>query len=131
MRPSSHDHCLLCGDRNPIGLGLRFFPTGPKSVQAEVTTHRLHEGYKGILHGGVVAALLDSAMCNAVFQQGSEAVTADMSIRYHKEIPRQATLQLHGRITQSRGPIFRVEAQLIHNNQIVAESQARFFKRNP
>ena len=58
FQPNSR-HCFVCGIANPFGLGLRFYQTGLGEVAAEVTVPEHFQGYPGIVHGGVVAAMLD------------------------------------------------------------------------
>jgi len=127
-RPSSHDNCLLCGDTR-FGLGLKFSAVSDSEVRTVLNSNRHHQGYEGILHGGFVASLLDSAMCNALFHIGVEAVTGDMTIRFHEEIPYDCEVELIGRIKSSREPLFKVESELRRDGRIVASGSARFVKR--
>ncbi len=127
-RPSSHDNCLLCGDTR-FGLGLTFSAVSDCEVRTVLNSNHHHQGYEGILHGGFVASLLDSAMCNALFYIGIEAVTGDMTIRFHEEIPYSCEVTLVGRVVTTRPPLFKVEAELIRDGRSVASGSARFVKR--
>ena len=53
--------CFVCGLENPYGLHLRFFDSEPGEVIAEVTVPEQFQGYPGIVHGGIIAAMLDEA----------------------------------------------------------------------
>ncbi len=128
-RPESHENCLLCGDTR-FGLGLTFHAVSDTEVALTLSSNHHHQGYEGILHGGFVASLLDSAMCNALFNIGVEAVTGDMKITFHEEIPYDSEIELIGRVVSTRAPLFKVEAELIRDNSVVASSSARFVKRN-
>jgi uncharacterized protein (TIGR00369 family) len=128
-RPESHDNCLLCGDTR-FGLGLSFQAISEMEVVAKLNSNRHHQGYEGILHGGFVASLLDSAMCNALFNIGVEAVTGDMKIRFHEEIPYNSEVELIGRVISARAPLFKVEGELLCDGSVVASSSARFVRRD-
>ncbi|HLE77975.1 MAG TPA: PaaI family thioesterase, partial [bacterium] len=73
MRPANH--CFVCGRDNPIGLKLIFEPSGD-GVRAEFTPSDLHVGYDGLVHGGIISALVDDALANFWFTRGQEAITA-------------------------------------------------------
>jgi len=78
-------HCFVCGPDNPIGLKLRFFPAG-EGIRAEFTPSELHVGYEGLIHGGILAALIDDALANVWFLRGQEAVTAKIEVRFRREV---------------------------------------------
>ncbi len=128
IKPKSHDQCLLCGNENKLGLGLKFKSIG-SGVYTEVRGYDLLQGYNGILHGGVIAALLDSAMANALFKNGIEAVTGDMNIKFLKSIPVGSNLKVIGRVINYSSPLFRTEGEIILDRKIVASATARFVER--
>jgi acyl-coenzyme A thioesterase PaaI-like protein len=126
----SHDQCLLCGTGNPWGLKLKFRLHENGSVYSEFQGSRILQGYSGILHGGVISALLDSAMTHCLFEQKIEAVTGDMRVRFRKPVPYQANLMLQARIIENNPPLYKVKAKLLCNNKTMAWSEARFMERN-
>jgi len=74
----------VCGPENPIGLKLRFAADGD-GIRAEFTPSELHVGYEGLVHGGILAALIDDALANVWFLRGQEAVTAKIEVRFRRE----------------------------------------------
>src|SRR5256712_11745023 len=83
-RMRAANRCFVCGQDNPIGLKLKFSRVG-EGVQADFTPSDLHAGYEGLVHGGILAALIDDAMANIWFARGQEAVTAKIEIRFRQE----------------------------------------------
>ena len=73
-RASQHARCVLCGSENPLGFRLRFQVREDRSVQVSFQCNELFQSYPGIIHGGVVAALLDAAMTCSGAREPSEAV---------------------------------------------------------
>ncbi|MBN2643803.1 MAG: PaaI family thioesterase [Victivallales bacterium] len=88
----------------------------------------LLQGYNGILHGGVIASLLDSAMTNCLFQQGINAVTGELNVRYRHSIPCNAALELRARVASEIPPLFRMKAELLMNGKVMAHATAKFMQ---
>jgi len=103
LQPNSR-HCFVCGLANPFGLGLRFYQIGLSEVTAEVTVPEHFQGYPGVVHGGVVAAMLDEIAGRA--HMGGDPprfmYTAKMDIRYRKNVPVEQPLRLVGRAGMSK-----------------------------
>ena len=60
-QPNSR-HCFLCGVDNPIGLKLGFYDVGDGRVATRFTPLEQHQGYPGVMHGGIACALLDETI---------------------------------------------------------------------
>jgi acyl-coenzyme A thioesterase PaaI-like protein len=89
MRPinnpflKGHDYdCFGCAPHNPIGLGLEFFEDG-EEVISEWKPREHFEGFKGVLHGGIQAALHDEIASWVVFVKlGTAGYTQNLSLTY-------------------------------------------------
>ena len=78
--------CLVCGRENPHGLrlSLRVDEAGGV-VTAEFTPRPQHIGFEGIVHGGVLATVLDEAMVWAATWAGKRfCVAGEMSVRFRR-----------------------------------------------
>ena len=69
-----------------MGLALHYAPLPDGSVSAKFLGHSALEGYSGLLHGGVIAAMLDGAMTNCLFARGIRGLTAELKVRYHESV---------------------------------------------
>lgn len=129
QKQQSHQHCMLCGTQATFGLKLDFYndQTGAIWGRAKGSIHQ--QGFQGILHGGFLAALLDAGMCNVIFNSGAEAVTGDMNIRYHAEVPLTADMIIKAKIVKSYLTLYKVEAEIYVNQKVVVKANARFMKR--
>ena len=125
----SHSHCLLCGDKNPWSLQLQFQADCNGEVTARFKGRYALQGYDGILHGGVIASLLDSAMTNCLFQQGINALTGELRVRYRHPVPCNANLELRARVATENRPLFVVESELLKDHEVMAEATAKFMER--
>ena len=120
---------MLCGTQSTFGLKIDFYNDQEGVVWAKAKGSIHQQGYQGILHGGFIAALLDAGMCHAIFNQGVEAVTGDINIRYLAEIPLTADIIIRGKIISSYLTLYKVEADIYVEQQLMAKSTARFMKR--
>ena len=124
-----HANCLLCGSKNPLSLGLSFHPGDDGDVNATFQAHPGLQGYPGILHGGVVSSLLDSAMTHCLFHQGIEAVTGDLHVRFVKAVPCDAPMELRARLLKASPPLYRLRGELVIDGQTMAWAEAKFMER--
>ena len=121
-----HAHCLMSGSRNPNSLGLVFHLEDDGSVRASFQAHDGLQGYDGIMHGGFIAALLDSAMTNCLFLNGARALTGELKVRYRKPVPSDALLDLHAWIVSSGSRLFVLESELRCSGEVMAAARAKF-----
>lgn len=127
MKPwKAHKHCVVCGEQNPMGLRIRFYETGENEVRANWVASSHLQGYSGLLQGGVTAALLDSAMVNCIRLQGTEALTAEMTIKYLHPIPIGTLLSIHGEKNKSRKSLHWVNAWIQDSKRIYAKAEGLF-----
>lgn len=80
--PSFGQNCIGCSPRNPKGLHLHFVPHG-NEVRADVLLDRSYESYPGMIHGGIVALILDEVTGRAaLWQARCFVMTLGIRIRY-------------------------------------------------
>jgi uncharacterized protein (TIGR00369 family) len=111
------DHfCFACGERNPDGLRLKFAYPAAGQCRAEFVPRRKYQGWQGILHGGIIATLLDEAFSHAFGGPergaGDYGVTAEMTVRYLKPAPIGKKVFLEGCLLADKGKIIECEATL-------------------
>ena len=96
--------CFVCGQDNVIGLNLNFYSDG-EVARTKWLPDRRHEGYKDIVHGGLLAAVLDEVMVKAALAKDIRCVTASMEVRYKAPAEVGDELLFEGRVTEQRGRI--------------------------
>ena len=101
IKQPNSSHCFACGMDNPIGLKLNFYQTASDEVTAEYTAPEKYQGYPGILHGGVTAAILDEAAGRAHMGTDPAAsnfmYTAQLNVKYKKKVPIGQPLKIVGK----------------------------------
>ncbi len=124
-----HEHCLLCGSGSPLWPVLAFQPDGDGGVWADLRCNQRLQGYKGLLHGGVVAALLDAAMTHCLFHRGVTALTGELRVRYVHPVPCDSGLEIRARLMKARPPLYRLRAELKRDGEVMAWAEASFLRR--
>lgn len=126
----SHNGCLLCGNQNPLSMKLKFAADSNMFVHADFKPHEMLQGYRGILHGGVICALLDSAMVNCLFHQNISAVTAEMQVKFIHPVNCGENLHLCAQIEKAFPPLYTMKAELTCSGKIYATAQAKFMQNS-
>ena len=120
-------HCFVCGLHNPFGLHLRFFDSAPGEVTAEIAVPEQYQGYPGVVHGGIVAAMLDE-VCGRSHMGGDPPrfmFTARLEIRYRKNVPVGQPLRLVGKAGASKRRTATASGAIYGpDNELLAEADA-------
>jgi len=125
-QPSSR-HCFVCGVQNPFGLKIQFNDDGASVCCAEVTVPDPFNGYPGVVHGGIIAAILDEVSGRALLARGHELrnlfVTLKMEIRYRMPTPTNTPLTAVGSIVQAGQSRARVHGEIrLPDGTVTAEA---------
>jgi len=116
--------CFGCGQANPIGLKLHFHQEDGKAV-ADFVPSKFHQGWEGILHGGVMSAALDEAIGYAAWYRGLKAVTAKIEIRFRHPVEIGHRLLLSAEITRERRRLVEAKAwATLEDGTIAAEASS-------
>ena len=118
-----YPNCFGCGKSNPIGLHLTYRQEGDALV-TDFTPGGAHEGWPGIVHGGIIATLLYEVMENFAYRNGTLAMMRDMDINFRRPASIGRPITALARLELSAGREVSLTATLVQNN-IVAEGSAR------
>jgi acyl-coenzyme A thioesterase PaaI-like protein len=121
-----HPHCVVCSGANPMGLAQEFATQPDGSVASTFAGSSVFEGYSGLLHGGVTAALLDGAMTNCLFAHGIEALTAELHVRYRQPVSATARIIVRGWLMKSHGRLHLLGAELRQDDQVKVTALGKF-----
>jgi acyl-coenzyme A thioesterase PaaI-like protein len=84
----TYEGCYVCGQSHPRGLRIRFYTGGFGRVCARFAPDGDQTGYRNIVHGGVISALLDELLGWPIaLQTGRMALTAELTVRFRKPMP--------------------------------------------
>jgi uncharacterized protein (TIGR00369 family) len=123
-----YSDCFVCGDKNDCGLKVDFF-YDQGVARAEYVPDDRFQGYKGILHGGIISSLLDEVMIKAVIAQNLLVVTAEIEVKFLKPVKIGERLSLEGKVIEEKGRIFVAQGKACNaKKEIVAMAKGKFFK---
>lgn len=109
-QPNS-EMCFICGRSNPAGLYMRFYDDGEHAVYSHYTVPSQFQGYPGIVHGGIQAAMLDEVV-GRVAMIGDHhrfMMSVTLSVKYRHTVPIATPLRIIGRIVRLRGRLGKAE----------------------
>lgn len=130
VRLREHPDCVACSASNALGLKLRCRVTAPGRVEACFTARSWMAGYPGCVHGGVVSALLDSAMTQCLFAHAASGVTAVLRVRFRRPVPLNRQLDVAAWIERRGGRQHRLRARLCDAGVVLADAEALFVRRD-
>ncbi|MEW6049941.1 MAG: PaaI family thioesterase [Candidatus Zixiibacteriota bacterium] len=123
--------CFVCGDLNPHGIKAVFWHDGSQA-ETTIVAGQEFEGYRGIYHGGIMAALLDEVMIKAILALDIFAVTAEMTVRYKQPIMTGDRVVFRGRIVEHKGRVYVTEGEAVGDDgRIFAEATGKYLVARP
>jgi acyl-coenzyme A thioesterase PaaI-like protein len=123
---TTYQRCFACGARNAAGLRLVFRRSGDRIV-ADFTAQERHQGFPGLLHGGIVATLLDETLSRTGALRREWLMTGRLEIRYRRPAPIGARLRVWGEIVGERADVVKAAGALeLDDGTVVADARGTF-----
>ncbi len=120
--------CFACGRDNPIGLKLNFRQEEDKVI-ASFVPEEVHQGYPGIMHGGLVTTLLDEAMAKVMNLRNIVAVTATLEVKFRHKVQIGERLIIWGQLVEEKKKRCSIKSWLTDKEgKILAEASSVFIK---
>lgn len=130
MKELPHTHsCFVCGEANPLGLKLRFETDG-RIVRTRFRPRVEHIGFKNVVHGGLIATVLDEIMVWACAVQTRKfAFCAEFNVRFIKSLTPAEEVIVTSELTANRKDrIFEAKAAAVSSasGQTCAEATGKY-----
>ena len=124
--------CFGCGPLHEDGLQITFQDQGDRST-AEFTVPPRYQSWKGVVHGGLVALLLDEAVGWAAWHRGRPGVTGRLEVRYRQPLRVGELVRLTGRVERVRRTLVYATATIdrVADGTLVAEASATLMDATP
>lgn len=122
IRQPNSDHCFVCGRQNPHGLYMTFYDNGRNEVISEYIVGDAYQGYPGVVHGGIVAAMLDEvvARVSMIGDHHHFMMSVKLEVKYRHPIPTDTPLKIVGRIVKLRGRLGKAVGEILLPDGIIA-----------
>jgi acyl-coenzyme A thioesterase PaaI-like protein len=126
IRQKYHDNCIVCGKKNPYGLHLKFQELG-EEISSVFRPLPHMEGYNGLVHGGVLATLIDGSMANYLFAKGFAGLTSSLKVDYLKAANLSDTLKIVTGAMEIDKHKASLYSKILRFDEILVEAHASFF----
>ena len=125
-------HCFVCGANNDIGLKLKFeIDAGRQQAECSTVIAEKYQGWDGIVHGGILASIIDGSMVYACKSIGLSCMTAELNIRYKKAVPLNKrihiTATVKNRAKLMSCHVIYTEAVIKMDGEIAVRAKAKMF----
>ncbi len=122
-------NCFGCSPDNPIGLKMDFYEQGDEIVCRWTPTTE-YQGYKGVLHGGIQATLMDEIASWLVqIKLKTAGVTSKLETRYKKPvISNKGDILLKAVLKETKRNIAVVDVKLFDGENVLCSiSEIQYF----
>jgi uncharacterized protein (TIGR00369 family) len=121
--------CFICGVQNPVGLKMVIYnDLDNRQIVSTVIVPEHFQGYPGVVHGGIVATMLDEVAGRALLLDGSDdnlMVTVKLEVKYRQPTPTLTPLKVIGRVINASSSRAKVCGEIqLPDGTVTAESEA-------
>jgi acyl-coenzyme A thioesterase PaaI-like protein len=122
--------CFVCGRDNPIGLHIHFFMDEQNQVHADLTPQAEHQGFPGVMHGGLISTLFDETIGRAAIAHNIWCMTAELKVRFKKPVRIDEPLHVMGELVDINKRVLRGRGELRRaaDNTLLAEAEAVYIR---
>lgn len=126
----TYEGCMVCGQKqkNPNTLNLRFRVTD-EGVEVPFTPQAQQEGYRDIVHGGIICSLLDETIGWAVaVSRKKYFVTGELNVRFVRSLRVGTPVIVRGRAVEHKSRYSVAEGEIVDKEGTVyAKASGKFF----
>jgi uncharacterized protein (TIGR00369 family) len=122
------DCCFVCGRENPAGLKMEFYEIEPGLVESRLKVPDEYGGYPGIVHGGVISAMLDECSGRAAQTGPNDFMfTSEIKVRFRKNVTTDEIIIVTGKLERRRNRVAFARGEIRNEaGELLAESDGVF-----
>lgn len=121
--------CLVCGRENPHGLHLHLYVDEATGiVRTRFTPQPHHIGFDGVVHGGIIATVLDEAMVWAATWTGRRfCLCGEMNVRFRRKIAVGEPVDVEASVVNSRPRLVKTIGTVSSSaGELLVESSGKY-----
>jgi uncharacterized protein (TIGR00369 family) len=126
----TYEGCIVCGSRhaNAATLGLKFV-TDAEGVHVECVPTEIYSGYKGVVHGGIICALLDETLgWSVAVVRKKYFVTGELQVKFLRPLPVGMRITVRGRPVAHHERYSVAQGEIIGpDGKVYAEGTGKFY----
>ena len=127
--PLADNYCFVCGKDNPRGFRIKVcYFEAELAAETELAIPREYQGWAEVIHGGILATLLDEMMAHAVWRFAGPGLTLGMEVRFHAPLKPDETIKVRGVLNTPNGKRRQAAAEIVRiaDGKKIASGQSRF-----
>jgi acyl-coenzyme A thioesterase PaaI-like protein len=131
--PIADNYCFVCGQDNPRGLKIAVtYREAEMAAATELALPREFQGWAGVIHGGILATLLDEMMAHAVWHFAGPGLTLSLEVRFHASLKPDEPILVRGVLHTQNGSRRLAEGEVIRlaDGARIASGKSRFLLLN-
>ena len=119
--------CFACGELNAHGLRLRLHVAG-ETCWTEITLPEDFQGWQGIIHGGILATILDEVMAWSLASADAWGFTARMTIEYKRPALVGRHLRGEGVLVEKRRRVLTTSGRVVdvESGEVLATAEGTY-----
>jgi acyl-coenzyme A thioesterase PaaI-like protein len=127
---TDYQRCFACGQQNPYGLKM-VFRFEDETIVSDFLPREEHQGFPGVIHGGIIATVLDEALNRTSMLSNAPTwtLTGRLEVRYRRYVPYGPLLRVRAQLAQRRGRMVQAHGKLTlatDEKVVFAEAQGSF-----
>ncbi|HTP09510.1 MAG TPA: PaaI family thioesterase [Anaerolineae bacterium] len=127
--------CFVCGLQNPVGLHMSIYNDHDNHcIYSLITVPDQSQSYPGVVHGGILATMLDEVSGRAIIIDGNDEnlmVTMKLEVKYRRPTPTNTPLKVVGRVVSQTETRAKVEGEIQLPDGTVTASCESLLARPP
>ncbi len=127
MKVDDDKHCFACGDLNEYGLHADITTDDDNTSHCIISVPSRFQGWKGMVHGGIISTLLDEISIYACRNISLRGVTAEIDVKFRKPVPIDTELELKAKVIDIRRKMVSVQAELLVGGEVHATADTKVF----
>jgi len=124
-----NQRCYVCGKDNPSGLHVQFtVDHTARTITGRFTPRQDHEGWEGIVHGGIIATLLDEAMVKLAAHLDLPSVSAEITVKFKAPVASGEELIVTGKMIKESNRLIEAQATVEKGLIVIAEATGKLIR---
>ena len=127
--PLADGYCFVCGKDNPRGLKIKVrYHEAELAAETELALAKEFQGWRQVIHGGLLATLLDELMAHAVWRFAGPGVTLSLEVRFHQPLKPGERIRVRGVLQPANSSRRLAEAEIFRlaDGARIASGKSRF-----
>jgi uncharacterized protein (TIGR00369 family) len=126
MKISNDQYCFICGPGNPVGLQAKInVDKQSHSAACTLVIPTEYQGWKDLVHGGILSALLDEVCAYAGMTIAETVVTGELKTRFHKPVPVEQEVMVSAKVIRRERRVVLVEARITMEGSVLTSAEAK------